>query len=55
MKQICCVCKVQYGTKPPFDNDEETHGFCPECYKLEMKKIQRYFNREGENGLGNLA
>lgn len=47
MRQICCVCKILYGNKEPLDDDSETHGFCPECFKLEMKKIEAY----RENGI----
>jgi len=47
MKQICCVCKIQYGVKEPLDDDSETHGLCHEHFKLEMKKIEEY----RENGI----
>lgn len=41
MKQICCECKVQYGTKPG-PEDAETHGYCPPCFVLEMEKINTF-------------
>ena len=47
MNQICCVCKILYGRKEPLNDDSETHGLCPECFKLEMKKIEEY----RENGI----
>lgn len=47
MRQICCVCKILYGRKEPLADDSETHGLCPECFNLEMKKIKDY----QENGV----
>jgi len=41
MRQVCCVCKILYGLKEPLDNDEETHGYCPECYKWQIANIER--------------
>jgi hypothetical protein len=41
MRQVCCVCKILYGLKEPLDNDEETHGYCPECYGWQMANIER--------------
>ena len=41
MRQVCCVCKTLYGLKEPLDNDEETHGYCPECYGWQMANIER--------------
>jgi len=32
MRCICCVCKILYNVKEPFEDDSETHGFCNECY-----------------------
>jgi hypothetical protein len=46
MRQICCVCGIQYGIKEPLDRDEETHGFCPECYKVQMKKIEKEMGKK---------
>ena len=47
MRQVCYVCRIFYGTKEPLDDDSETHGLCPECLKLELKKIKEY--QENEN------
>lgn len=47
MRQICCVCKKLFALKDPFDDDSETHGFCPECFKMEMAKLEQY----KENGV----
>jgi hypothetical protein len=47
MRQVCCVCKILYGTKEPLDDDSETHGLCPECFEREMQKIKQY----QENGI----
>ncbi len=41
MRQICSVCKKFYGFKEPFEDDSETHGFCDECYEIEMKVLNR--------------
>ena len=29
-----------YGIKKPYEDDRETHGLCPECFKWEMEKIE---------------
>jgi len=47
MRQICCECKICFGRKEPLNDDSETHGLCPECFKLEMQKIKEY----QENGI----
>lgn len=49
MRQICCVCKILYGIKEPLDNDSETHGFCPECLKIQMKNINDFFDKKLED------
>ena len=41
MRQVCYVCKMFYGLKEPLDNDEETRGYCPECYGFQMANIER--------------
>ena len=40
MIQICCVCKEIYGEKEPYEDKEYTHGYCSECFKLEMAKLK---------------
>ena len=47
MRRICCVCKIMFGLKPPLDDDSETHRLCPECFKIEMAKLDQY----KENGI----
>jgi len=47
MRQICYVCKILYGIKEPVHDNSETHGLCPECFKVETKKLEQYKN----NGL----
>ena len=42
MRRVCCVCGIMFGLKEPFDDDSETHGLCPECFKIEMAKIEAY-------------
>lgn len=33
------------GEKPPFESNEETHGLCDECFKLETIEIQLALKR----------
>jgi len=35
MHSICCVCKVEYGTKPclPELDGQLSHGYCPRCFE----------------------
>ena len=47
MRRVCCVCGIMFGFKEPFDLDEETHGYCPECFRVEMAKLDAY----KENGI----
>lgn len=35
-----------FGFKEPFDRDEETHGFCPDCFEIEMMKIESLKEKE---------
>ena len=32
MIRRCCVCKVIYGEKEPFEDKSETHGYCDPCF-----------------------
>jgi len=41
MFQICYVCKICYGVKPPLNDDSETHGICPKCYPAELERIEK--------------
>ena len=47
MRRVCCVCNIMFGLKEPLEDDSETHGFCPECFKIEMAKLDQY----KENGI----
>ena len=40
MRQVCADCGILYGIKKPYEDDRETHGLCPECFKWEMEKIK---------------
>ncbi len=43
IKMICCVCKIQYGSKPGgFKPGLESHGYCLDCFELEMVKIKEW-------------
>jgi len=41
MRQICYDCGILYGVKEPLDDEDETHGLCPECFQLEMEKLDK--------------
>lgn len=44
MLRICCsifhIGDRQFGEKPPLEDKSETHGYCPECFTKEAKKIK---------------
>ena len=40
MHQVCCVCGIEYGVKPP-DDDRVTHGLCRKCLPVELKRIKK--------------
>ncbi len=42
MRRVCCICGMFFGLKEPLDDDSETHGYCPECFELELLKIKNY-------------
>ena len=42
MKKVCYVCKILYGIKEPLHDNSETHGICPECLELEIKKLENF-------------
>lgn len=42
MRQVCYVCRVQYGEKEPLDDNSETSGLCPRCYPKEIEKLERW-------------
>lgn len=39
MRRICCVCSILFGLKAPYDDESETHGYCDECFDVEMRKL----------------
>jgi len=45
MRRVCYVCGILYGIKEPLEDDRETHGLCPDCFKLEMAKIYALKNK----------
>lgn len=47
MRCVCCVCGILYNIKEPLDDNSISHGLCPECFTLEMAKIDAY----KENGI----
>lgn len=48
MNVACAWCKESMGTKEPVENNETSHGICPECLKkVEHPSLQLYriYNR----------
>ena len=43
MRRVCFVCKIMFGLKEPLEDDSETHGLCPECFKIEMTKLDGFW------------
>ena len=51
MIRVCCRCLKIMGEKEPFEDKRETHGYCDECFKIELAAIQAAMeNRRGEPG-----
>lgn len=46
IKQVCCVCHIQYGTKDGKGKSGISHGYCPECSKIEMEKTIELLEQE---------
>lgn len=44
MRSICMECGILFNVKEPYDLDEETHGYCDECFPLVMAKIKKEVN-----------
>lgn len=42
MRRVCCICGILYGLKEPLEDDSITHGYCPECFEIELKKLTQY-------------
>ncbi len=40
MHRVCCVCGIEYGVKPPF-NDRVTHGLCRRRLPAELRRIKK--------------
>jgi len=45
MRQVCYVCGILFGIKEPYENDQETHGLCGECYEMEMNRLKKEIGR----------
>jgi len=46
MKRVCYICRSHFGDKEPMDDDSETHGLCPECFRVEIDKIKSHQKKE---------
>ena len=46
MIRVCSYCDKVFGEKEPFENKEETHGICPECFPGVMEKLEREMDKE---------
>jgi hypothetical protein len=45
LRVICCVCKIQYGTKPDGRTEVlDSHGFCQRHYDEAMAAIESQFS-----------
>jgi hypothetical protein len=46
------ICGILFGLKEPYENDEETHGICEDCFPIEMERIEREVKewKEGKDG-----
>lgn len=40
MRCLCAECKILYDVKPPFDQDDESHGLCDECFDFTMHNLE---------------
>jgi hypothetical protein len=44
IRSVCCVCGIQYGTKPDgLAEVRESHGFCQKHYDEAMANIESQF------------
>jgi hypothetical protein len=44
IRSVCCVCGIQYGTKPDgMDGVRDSHGFCQRHYDEAMANIESQF------------
>jgi len=58
MRCICVYCGILYNVKEPLENDQETHGNCDECDRMEKHNLAIYLAagpggplaRRAENG-----
>lgn len=37
----CMDCKVIYRIKEPFEDESETHGLCPDCFRIRIKEVRQ--------------
>ena len=44
MKRQCCVCGTLIGWGTCSEPDKISHGYCDECLKIELAKIEEYNN-----------
>ena len=49
MRCICCECGILYNVKPPFEQDDESHGYCEICFEWHMHNL-KIRNRRIANG-----
>jgi hypothetical protein len=44
IRRVCCVCGIQYGTKPDGrEGVSDSHGFCQRHYDEQMANIESQF------------
>ena len=47
MRCICVYCGILYNIKEPYDIDDETHGNCDECDRIEKYNLDLYLVGKG--------
>lgn len=44
IRSVCCVCGIQYGTKPDgLPGVSDSHGYCSKCAAEAMANLERQF------------
>ena len=39
MRSICMECSILFDVKEPYEQDDETHGYCDECFSMVLNNI----------------
>lgn len=49
----CCVCGKLIRVEPALKAGEVSHGYCPDCFKREMKKVDEVIKKGNPNESNN--